>query len=278
MSLQSNNSVTAFSMQCKKLWENWRKGASGTVRITNRQNTIRSGIKMVTGFMTPLNIVFVDLGGDCGSFSWSNWRLKIDKGYIKRANIKYKDFLELCCTAYHETRHAEQFYRIAQGLACEKISFPDKSKAQMIQEVRRTGSSVRDKIALYEGRSLHANTRSSREMIAKWLSIPSNVAGTAVTAKMGFVGYIQLGKPRWFKRKTAKLEVEEWMRSTYKKTLGEVNEWAQSDAGPYKIYRDQAEEHDAHEIEKVLKAKLIQTIGLAYQANKNKRQSELVTS
>jgi len=276
MSLQSNNSVTAFSLQCKKLWKDWRKGASGSVRITNRQNTIRSGIKMVTGFMPPLNIVFVDLGGDCGSFGWDNWRLTIDKSYIKKANIKYKDFLELCCTAYHETRHAEQFYRIAQGLACETISFPDKSKAQKIQESQHLGGNVRDKIARFEGRSVHASTRCSREMIARWLDIPINVAGTAVTAKKGFVGYLQLGKPKWFKRNTAKLEVEEWMRSTYKKTLGEVNQWAQSAAGPYKIYRDQAEEHDAHEIEKVLKAKLIQTTGLAFETNKNKRQSELV--
>jgi len=53
------------------------------------------------------------------------------------------------------------------------------------------------------------------------VNIPINVAGTAVTAKNGFCGYLQLGKPPWFRRQTPLLEVEEWMRLTDKRTLGE---------------------------------------------------------
>jgi len=278
MSLQSNNSVTAFSMKCKTAWDNWRTGASGGLRIANRESTLQSAIKSVTGFMAPLNIRFANLNGNCGSFGWGSWRLSIDKTYTKKADIRYKDFVELCCSAYHEARHAEQFYRIAQGLASEKLSFPDKSKAGIIQDLqqaRGVGGSVRDKIALFEGRAMQSSPQDIRQMIAKWLNIPINVAGTAVTAKSGFNGYLQLGKPVWFKRQTTLLEVEEWMRSTYKRTLGGMNEWAQSDHGPYKIYRDLPEEHDAHEIEKLISRKIIQTIGHNFQANKDKRRSAL---
>jgi hypothetical protein len=277
MSLQNTNSVTAFSTKCKTIWDNWLTGASGSIRIANRENTLRSALTMVTGFMPPLNYRFANLNGDCGSFNWGRWRLSIDKTYTKKADIRYKDFVELCCSAYHEARHAEQFYRIAQGLAAEKLSFPDKSKAQVIQDLQHTGGggSVRDRIARFEGKGMKSSPQAVRQMISKWLSIPINVAGTAVTAKTGFNGYLNLSKPTWFKRRTVLLEVEEWMRSTYKRTLGGMNEWAQSDHGPYKIYRDLPEEHDAHEIENLIKARITQAIGHNFQANNNKRRSVL---
>lgn len=277
MSLQSNNSVTAFCTKCKTIWDNWLTGASGPIRVANRENTLRSALTMVTGFMAPMNYRFANLGGDCGSFSWGSWRLSIDKTYTKKADIRYKDFVELCCSAYHEARHAEQFYRIAQGIAAEKLTFPDKSKAQVIQDFHQTGGggSVRDRIALFEGKAMQSRPQNIRHMISKWLNIPVNVAGTALTAKHGFNGYLQLAKPAWFKRQTVLLEVEEWMRSTYKRTLGGMNEWAQSDHGPYKIYRDLPEEHDAHEIEKLIKARITQAIGHNYPTNKNKRRSAL---
>jgi len=49
-----------------------------------------------------------------------------------------------------------------------------------------------------------------------------------------------------------------------------MNEWAQSDHGPYKIYRDLPEEHDAHEIEDLVKTRITQAIGFLcflYQSN-----------
>ena len=278
MSLQSDNSVQAFGMQCKTLWDNWPTGASGPTRVANRENTLRKAIVSVTGFMAPLTIQFADLGGDYGSFSWGSWRLNIDKSFIKKRDIKYGDFVELCCSAYHESRHAEQFYRIAQGLACEQLSFPDKSKAQVIQDFQQVGGgvgSVRDRIALFEGGVAQASAPNNRQLIAKWLGIPINVAGTAETAKLGFTGYLQLSKPTWFKRATVLLEVEEWMRSTYKRTLGGMNEWAQSDHGPYKIYRDLPEEHDAHEIEKLISSKITQVIGHNLEMDKDRRRSAL---
>jgi hypothetical protein len=54
-----------------------------------------------------------------------------------------------------------------------------------------------------------------------------------------------------------------------------MNEWAQSDHGPYKIYRDLPEEHDAHEIERLVERRIIQMIGHNFNANKNKRRSAL---
>lgn len=275
MSLQSATSVVFFSQKCQELWNSWRGGMSVAQRTTNRENKVRSAVNAITGFMAPLNIQFKDLGGDCGSFSWGSWRLKIDNTYTKKDNITYRDFIELCCTAFHETRHAEQFYRIAQGLALGKLSFPDKSKAEIIQDSQAIGGGggVRAKIAAFEGRAMQSSPSTRRQMIARWLNIPVNVAGVAETAKLGFDGFINLPKPSWFKRQTALLEVEEWMRSTYKRTLGGMNEWAQSDHGPYKIYRDLPEEHDAHEIEKLIKNRVKQLIGHNYPLNKNQPRS-----
>ena len=68
------------------------------------------------------------------------------------------------------------------------------------------------------------------------------------------------------------LEVEEWMRSTYKRTLGGMNRWAQSDHGPYKIYRDLPEEHDAHEIEKRIKTVLLAKINASANVKPKKKK------
>lgn len=269
MSLQDTNSIRFFSRRCQELWRTWRTGANAAARAIQRQGKIQATLRTITGFMPPMNIQFVNLNGDCGSFAWGSWRLSIDSTYTGNDSITYKDFVELCRTAYHESRHAEQFYRIAQGLALGKLSFPDKSRTQAIQDFTKLGlggGGVRAKIALFEGKAMQTNV-ASRQMIARWLNIPQNVAGTAVTAKMGFASFIK-SKPAWFKRQTALAEVEEWMRSTYKRTLGSMNEWAQSDHGPFKIYRDLPEEHDAHEIERVIKQNVTQLIGHNYHTNK----------
>ncbi len=276
MSLQTTVSVDAFCQACSELWTSWRTGASPAVKAHNRQTKMRRAIIEVTGFMAPLDIRFSDLGGDCGQFSWSDWQLTIDNNYTGDDAITYAEFVELCGSAYHEARHAEQFHRIAQGLALGRLHFPDKSGAQIIQDLRQTGSKggVKAKVALFESKGIQqASVASRRQLIARWLNIPLNVAGTAETARSGFDGFLGLPRPQWFKRHTNLLEVEEWMRSTYKRTLGGMNRWAQSDHGPYKIYRDLPEEHDAHEIEKLIKRGVKQRIAHNYDANKDQPRS-----
>jgi len=142
--------------------------------------------------------------------------------------------------------------------------FPDMSKAQIIQQQQRlgVGTGFKGKVAMFEGKGAQQSSRSQRaQQIQEWLDIPITVARTAEAAKAGFNGYIGLAKPQWFKRKTVLLEVEEWMRSTFKKTLGEMSAWAQSDAGPYKIYRALPEEHDAHSIEDLIVKGITTRIG-----------------
>jgi hypothetical protein len=264
MSLQSKMSVDYYSARCTELWKSWLTGATPAARKTAREGKIRSALGPLMGFMVPVAILFEDLDDSHGAFSWTRWRLYINSDNTKDDDITYEDFIELCSTGYHETRHAEQFYRIAQGLALGKLSFPDKSKAQIIQQQQGLGmgTGFKAKVAMFEGKGMQQSSRSQRaQQIQEWLDIPITVARTAEAAKGGFDGYIGLAKPQWFKRKTVLLEVEDWMRSTFKKTLGEMGAWAQSDAGPYKIYKGLPEEHDAHSIEALVVSGITTRIG-----------------
>ena len=272
MSLQNTATVNQFAHNCSILWREWLKE-----NVLAREKRLKNAIVSCTTFMAPLNISlpYPDLNGNCGQFCWGEWLLELDNSYTTDNDITYEEFVELCASAYHESRHAEQFYRIAQGLASSALSFPDMSSAQVINDFSKTGmgGGVQAKIAAFEGRAMRQNNAATARMIAKWLSIPQEKAMHALLSSGAFATYIALPKPAWYKRNTALLEVEEWMRSTYKRTLGNINRWAQSDHGPYKIYRDLPEEHDAHEIEKLVEAALKNRIGHNYILNKDQPRS-----
>ena len=118
------------------------------------------------------------------------------------------------------------------------------------------------KVALFSAMKT-GNIPLNATVIAKWLNIPQNVSTSAYGVRGQFATYTNATKPAWFRRSTVKLEVEEWMRATYKGTLSGVNRWTQSDDGPYSMYRDQPEEHDAHEIGNKIVAAIDTATGIA---------------
>ncbi len=107
MSLQSNNILNQFVTNCTSLWTSWNTGAPGS-----RQTRIQQAVAQMTSFMVRPSVAFTAMSG-WGSFNWGGWRLKLSSKYTGQNDIKYGKFLEFCSTIYHETRHAEQFYRIA---------------------------------------------------------------------------------------------------------------------------------------------------------------------
>ena len=278
MSLHNNASITNFAQACANLWANWANpplGWPGPNRRTKRRNHISQVIiaNATVGFMVPPNVIFLDVGGSNGAFSWSPWRLRLKKSLTANQGLAYADYVRFCRTMYHETRHAEQFYRIAQGLAAGALKYPNKSEGEVMQELNSLSGGVGalgvgggvggmvQRFNVVQGGG--GQIQLTAQLIANWLNIPLNVAQHGHTNLGLFNGFALGVMPAWFRRGSITRETEEWMRATYNGSLAGLNRWTQSDDGTYKMYRDQPEEHDAHEIGNRLVAALDLATGLA---------------
>ncbi len=266
MSLQDNLTMTNFAQAGANLWGSWANPpvAAGQHRREWRRQRIIAMINAAASFMVAPTVSFEDTGGSNGLFGWSAWTLRLRKDRTIDGGLSYADFVTYCRTMYHETRHAEQFYRIAQGLGAGTLKYPDTSSQGTVQAITSTGGGggVAAKVALFSAMKT-GNIPLNATVIAKWLNIPQNVSTSAYGVRGQFATYTNATKPAWFRRSTVKLEVEEWMRATYKGTLSGVNRWTQSDDGPYSMYRDQPEEHDAHEIGNKIVAAIDTATGIA---------------
>ncbi len=58
-----------------------------------------------------------DLGGDAGQFDFEQWFILLDDDTFSSDTLSEDTAADLADTVYHEARHAEQWYRIAQMLA-----------------------------------------------------------------------------------------------------------------------------------------------------------------
>lgn len=281
MTLQDVTVRTNFVNDCRTIWQNWLQGGPGGNRALRREGEFTNAINRMASFMVVPTVSFKHMSKGWGSFDWTKWKLKVNDDYTQEPDIKYKDFVELCCTVYHETRHGEQFYRIAQGLSAGDLKYPDASPTQVGQMAKTGTGSVRSRINMFQSMvsgndPLQVDPGKRPGIIAKWIDIPVNIAQHADAARAGFQVYTSLAKPAWFKRATVLDEVNEWMRATYKKTYSEMDDWAQSSKGPYRIYRDLPEENDAHGIEDLVKTALYAAIGNDTPQNREKGRNDPV--
>jgi hypothetical protein len=230
-------------------------------------------------FMLTPRVVFAAIQ-DWGGFEWDSWTLTLNNKYTNKNDIKYGKFVEYCSTIYHETRHAEQFYRVAQGLALGRLKYPDTSDRQIVQKLGGSGLSMQQKIGLFGGGRGIQSTQllPTATLLSEWLDIPATAAQHAYNSRASFDAFTALPKPNWFQRSTVLLEVEDWMRATYKKTFGEMDSFAQREDDPddairdnvYRMYRNLPEEHDAHSIEDLVQTALKNRIGHAGSANQRR--------
>ncbi|MGH9349421.1 MAG: hypothetical protein ACRD26_19395 [Vicinamibacterales bacterium] len=187
-----------------------------------------------------------------GLFTGDDWTLALSRKYTESDGILFSDFVVLCKAIYHEMRHAEQFYRIAQGLAAGDLRFPDTSPQQVTQAVAsvKGATTVKQKAASFEATALQTVHSASRtQVIQKRLGIPMPVVQHAEAMQARFGAFAVSERPAWFRKTTVIGEVEDWMRSTYKPTLGAISTFAacHRDESPHlnKMYTDLAEEQDA---------------------------------
>lgn len=258
MSLHDPDAIKQFGRNCHQVWTSWLlpavpTEAGKTVRIATRRSLIRSHIATAAGGIMPPPRVRWELApGAVGVFSADDWTLTLSAKYTENDGILFREYVRLCLAIYHELRHAEQFYRMAQGLASGDLHFPDTSQQQVTQAVAsvKGATSVKDKATSFETMSLTKISNTSRtQIIQKWLGIPMNVVQHADATATHFPTFAAGTRPDWFKTQTVKAAVEDWMRSTYKASLGEMNVFVTYERSLSrhlnKMYANLVEEQDA---------------------------------
>lgn len=120
--LHEARTINYFSARCKDLWDKWNLGPANK-RLKKRKDLIKGNLDRLVRQIgiKQLKTQFVNDPDICGAFGWGGWEMDIGATELAKHDIKCKNFVELCVTLYHETRHAEQFTRIAQGIRLKRL-------------------------------------------------------------------------------------------------------------------------------------------------------------
>lgn len=181
-----------------------------------RQTFLRDAVQASTLFMPTPAIVFQPQHiSSFGFFNHTQWTCYVNSFHFNANAITYGQFLKLCGTIYHEVRHAEQFYRIAQGLSGGLLTFPDLSADRFLRAMGQANT-VQNTVNRFQAAVGGGQGAMTAGMVANLMAIPNNVAQSASNnARASFTAYVRLGVPRWFKRRTAQEEVEDWLQAQY---------------------------------------------------------------
>lgn len=120
----------------------------GMVDLINKQLKA-AGVPEVT-------INLQDLGGDSGRFSFSNWFIRMDQAFLEKESHTQKELDDFANTVIHESRHAEQWYNMAQRLA-GKGNTADQIETEMGIPAKIAKAAVADPIKDNTAKALVAN-------------------------------------------------------------------------------------------------------------------------
>lgn len=93
--------------------------------------------------------VIQDLGGDAGQFDFTPWAILLDDDLFAKESLTDAEKADLADTVYHEARHTEQWYRMAQMLAGQgrtaaqitsEMSIPARIAAEAVGDPLAQGS------------------------------------------------------------------------------------------------------------------------------------------
>lgn len=221
-----------------------------------RDTLLRSAVNAATNFMPRLPLVYTALpAGVWGRFQPAAWQLELNALIRAVPIINYQTFLEICSTVYHEARHAEQHYRIAQGVAGGILQFPGDIDANVLRRLPPVNGvqATRNRLSLA---GPIGNRVLTPALLGALLEMPIDIMRRALpTARQDFFGYMRLGRANWFTQRSVQREVEVWMRSAHTYT------------GRHAQYLQDPLEQDAFAIEAEINRLIVQRIGVAPPAN-----------
>lgn len=114
--IAKGKAIGSFVTSVKQVQSNW-KSLSPNARAAALAKPANDKLKEAG--VPPCNVSVEDLGSDSGQFDFVIWTLKIGKGPISETEVTDAKMADIADTIYHESRHAEQWFRIARQQAGE---------------------------------------------------------------------------------------------------------------------------------------------------------------
>lgn len=233
---------------------------------TQRQALFTSAFNAATGFLPNLTLrpAALRMGARItwGKFVRSAWEVQVNMMIWNAPTMNYGLFLEFASTLYHEARHAEQTFRIAQGLASNQLTFPRRIGDGVLNRMVQANGvqALRNRFQLVGGTGQGAMTPG---LLSAMMDVPLNVTQAAQNnAVAAYTAYLNLAKPAWFKQRRVRDEVDLWMRSDY------------TDTGVYLGYAMHPLEQDAFGTEAALKRIIEGMIGVPSAGNANLQRND----
>lgn len=226
-SLWDNDIKAGFADACVKLESEWA-GLIPAVRENKFKLAVNELARAVQ--MPEFQFHFSPLGqSEMGNFSFQTWRMNMNSVFTQNNDAGGKAYYKFCSTLYHETHHAEQWFRCVQGVAKGTFPLPLWGRAAKPVSARVSGNQAAD--------------------IAEYMWVPVAVVNRAQATRMMFPMGQQAAIQRWY-------DSIYGIGSAYRgKVLGTMGH----DIAGYKRYLALPEEVDAWNVERdfrqMLKAK-----------------------
>ncbi|MBX0331308.1 DUF4157 domain-containing protein [Oscillochloris sp. ZM17-4] len=114
--LAREESVTNFASSASAIQENWGK-ATPQKRADDMVAEVNKELKSAGSY--PVNAVLSDSldPGTEGEFDFQTWTLSLNKVRFEKDTITDAEMADVVNTVYHESRHSEQWFRMAQKRA-----------------------------------------------------------------------------------------------------------------------------------------------------------------
>ena len=269
MSLQYQSCINSYARAAADIWTGWR----GMDRHT-RLNRAIMAIKQATPFLPAITYESYRVRdwGDYGAQYPGLWKIEINRYHPAHTDITLDDFIEWVITPFHETRHAEQTYRIAQGVLAGSLIPPRQNLARQIQAALAGRPPREVAQALQSGNPFSVVSPEARKrVVQEWLAVPAIVISHADAHRSYFDNFLASNTPSWlaYRRDGLKNAVIDWMKSSYDGYLGEIDRKAQNqEAGWSRFYMTLPEEKDAYGIEEAVKDKILEHLGKSLPADK----------
>lgn len=113
----SSLAVGRYVASAKQIQADWEKLTPK--QRAERFNQAASDELTRIGVPSP-KVELADLGSRAGEFSSKPWRMKLGQGPLGQSEVADGQAASVADTVYHESRHAEQFFRMARLLAGQR--------------------------------------------------------------------------------------------------------------------------------------------------------------
>jgi hypothetical protein len=243
-SLHETVTARSFASGCYVLWINWLSYPNP--KDSERLDALKGyhqDLCRMAGFPPVTIIADATIGADEGAFDAKDWTLEISQTILDNDDVKCEDFVEFCKSAYHETRHAEQIYRVAQALALGRLEFPGN---QLVQ----TALQIHTHLRLRGATAQHAANNSNTYLQFRLTSVPNHCEMCGG------------GEPTWNRWDWT---VDEWLDYSYRSgRAGLMEEGQNAPAGQgvlnQRLYVGARDEVDARSVEPLLESELTRKI------------------